>query len=316
LPSAPHPSCVTRLLIALDMTIADLAAAVEKVVGEMTEWLTRPLEEVYPVIFIDAMVVKVRDGQVANKPVYVVIGVTVNGERDILGLWAGDGGEGAKFWLSVFTEIKNRGVKDVCIAVCDGLKGLPEAITTTWELATVQACVIHLIRNTFRFASRKYWDQMSRDLRPVYTAPSEAAARERFAEFDAKWGKAVPGDQQALGERLERVRPVPGLRRRDPARDLLDERDRVAERLLPTRSQSQRALPERHRCSEVPLPRHQSPRPHRARQGTLGNEMEARPERVRDSVRRKNQLNQPSTSTVKRTLPPAHPHLPIATGAE
>ncbi len=148
--------------------------------------------QVYPVIFIDALVVKVRDGQVMNKPVYVVIGVTVNGERDILGLWAGDGGEGAKFWLSVFTEIKNRGVKDVCIAVCDGLKGLPEAITTTWELATVQACVIHLIRNTFRFASRKYWQEMSRDLRPVYTAPSETAARERFMEFDAKWGKQYP----------------------------------------------------------------------------------------------------------------------------
>lgn len=164
----------------------------EKVTGEMAEWLTRPLDRVYPVIFIDAMVVKVRDGQVMNKPVYVVIGVTVNGERDILGLWAGDGGEGAKFWLSVFTEIKNRGVDDVCIAVCDGLKGLPEAITTTWELATVQACVIHLIRNTFRFASRRYWDQISRDLRPVYTAPSEAAARERFAEFDAKWGEQYP----------------------------------------------------------------------------------------------------------------------------
>jgi putative transposase len=164
----------------------------EKVTGEMTEWLNRPLESVYPVIFIDAMVVKVRDGQVANKPVYVVIGVTVDGERDILGLWAGDGGEGAKFWLSVFTEIKNRGVQDVCIAVCDGLKGLPEAITTTWELATVQACVIHLIRNTFRFASRKYWEEMSRDLRPVYTAPSEAVARERFGEFDAKWGKQYP----------------------------------------------------------------------------------------------------------------------------
>jgi transposase-like protein len=120
----------------------------EKVTAEMTEWLNRPLDQVYPVIFIDAMVVKVRDGQVMNKPVYVVIGVTVNGERDILGLWAGDGGEGAKFWLGVFTEIKNRGVQDVCIAVCDGPRGLPEAITTTWQLATVQAGVIHLIRNT------------------------------------------------------------------------------------------------------------------------------------------------------------------------
>jgi putative transposase len=144
------------------------------------------------VIFIDAMVVKVRDGQVMNTPVYVVIGVSVNRERDILGLWAGDGGEGAKFWLGVFTEIKNRGVQDGLIAVCDGWRGLPEAITTTWQLATVHACVIDLIRNTFPFSSRRYWDEMSRDLRPVYTAPSEQAARERFAEFDAKWGQQCP----------------------------------------------------------------------------------------------------------------------------
>ena len=126
----------------------------DKVVGEMTEWQNRPLDRVYPVMFIDAVHVKVRDGQVTNRPMYVAIGVTVNGERDILGIWAGEGGEGAKFWLSVLTEIKNRGVADVCIVVCDGLKGLPEAINTVWELAVVQTCIIHLIRNTFRFATR------------------------------------------------------------------------------------------------------------------------------------------------------------------
>lgn len=164
----------------------------DKVVGEMTEWQNRPLERVYPVMFIDAVHVKVRDGQVTNRPMYVAIGVTVNGERDILGIWAGDGGEGAKFWLSVLTEIKNRGVGDVCIVVCDGLKGLPEAINTVWELTVVQTCIIHLIRNTFRFASRKYWDEMSRDLRPVYTAPSESAAKERFTEFTTKWGQQYP----------------------------------------------------------------------------------------------------------------------------
>jgi putative transposase len=164
----------------------------DKVVEEMTGWANRPLDPVYPVIFIDAIVVKVRDGQVRNKPIYVVIGVTVSGERDILGLWAGDGGEGAKFWLQVLTELKNRGVADICIAVCDGLKGLPDAITAVWELAVVQQCIIHLIRNTFRFASRKYWDQISRDLRPVYTAASEAEALARFAEFDQKWGKPYP----------------------------------------------------------------------------------------------------------------------------
>ncbi len=164
----------------------------EKVIAEMTEWQNRPLDRVYPVVFIDAIHVKVRDGQVTNRPVYVAIGVSVNGERDILGLWAGDGGEGAKFWLSVLTEIKNRGVEDVCITVYDGLKGLPEAINTVWELAVVQTCIVHLIRNTFRYAARQYWDEMSRDLRPVYTAPSEAAAKERFVEFSTKWGRQYP----------------------------------------------------------------------------------------------------------------------------
>lgn len=159
----------------------------DKVIEEMTEWQNRPLDRVYPVVFIDAIVVKVRDGQVRNKPFYVAIGVTTAGERDILGIWAGDGGEGAKFWLGVLTELKNRGVEDVCIVVCDGLKGLPESITTTWEFAVVQTCIIHLIRNTFKFASRKYWDQIARDLRPVYTAPTEAAARARFEEFAEKW---------------------------------------------------------------------------------------------------------------------------------
>jgi transposase-like protein len=164
----------------------------DKVVEEMNEWSNRPLDPVYPVIFIDALMVKVRDGQVRNKPIYVVVGVTVRGERDILGLWAGDGGEGAKFWLQVLTELKNRGVADVCIAVCDGLKALPDAITTVWEFTVVQQCIIHLLRNTFRFASRKYWDQIAHDLRPVYTAASEAEALARFEEFEEKWGKPYP----------------------------------------------------------------------------------------------------------------------------
>ena len=164
----------------------------DKVLAEMVGWANRPLDPVYPVLFIDAVHVKVRDGQVTNRPIYVVLGVTVTGERDILGLWAGDGGEGAKFWLSVLTELRNRGVADVCIAVCDGLRGLAEAITTVWPRTVVQTCVIHLIRNTFRYASRRYWDQLSRDLRPVYTAPTEAAAKERFGEFSSTWGQQYP----------------------------------------------------------------------------------------------------------------------------
>jgi putative transposase len=164
----------------------------DKVVEEMTEWRNRPLDRVYPVLFIDAIMVKVRDGQVVNRPIYVVIGVTVNGERDILGLWAGDGSEGAKFWLAVLTEIKNRGVEDVCIVVCDGLKGLPESITTTWTYAQVQACILHLIRNTFRYASRRDWDELARDLKPIYTAINAEMAAVRFDEFADKWGARYP----------------------------------------------------------------------------------------------------------------------------
>jgi putative transposase len=164
----------------------------DRVLDTMTEWQNRPLDVVYPVVFIDAIHVKIRDGQVANRPIYTAIGVTIDGERDILGLWAGTGGEGAKYWLSVLTEIKNRGVGDVCIVVCDGLKGLPEAIEATWSRAIVQTCVIHLLRNSFRYASKRDWPAMAKDLKPVYTAPTEAAALERFVEFAGVWEAKYP----------------------------------------------------------------------------------------------------------------------------
>ncbi|WP_344922629.1 IS256 family transposase, partial [Plantactinospora mayteni] len=136
--------------------------------------------------------VKIRDGQVANRPVYIALAVTVDGHRDILGMWAGDGGEGAKYWLHVLTEIRNRGVRDVCMVVCDGLKGLPEAITTTWPLAVTQTCIVHLLRNSFKYASRKDWTAIAAGLRPVYTAPTEQAALDRFAEFSAVWETRYP----------------------------------------------------------------------------------------------------------------------------
>jgi transposase-like protein len=164
----------------------------DRVLDEMADWQNRPLDRVYPVVFIDALVVKIRDGQVANRPVYAAIGVTVDGKRDILGLWVGTGGEGAKYWLQVLTEIKNRGVEDACMVVCDGLKGLPESIEATWPLAIVQTCVLHLIRNTFRLASRGDWDKMARDLRPVYTAVNEADAAGRLDEFHQVWGTKYP----------------------------------------------------------------------------------------------------------------------------
>jgi putative transposase len=135
---------------------------------------------------------KIRDGQVANRPIYVVLAVTVDGTRDILGLWAGDGGEGAKFWLHVLTELKNRGVADVCIAVCDGLKGLPEAIGTVWPATVTQTCIVHLLRNSFRYASRRDWPALAKDLKPIYTAPTEAAALDRLADFASVWEQRYP----------------------------------------------------------------------------------------------------------------------------
>ena len=161
----------------------------DRVLEEMAAWQNRPLDEVYAAIFIDAIVVKVRDGQVANRPVYAAIGVTLAGEKDILGLWAGTGGEGAKFWMSVLTDIKNRGVKDSFFLVCDGLKGLPEVVANVWPLTTVQTCIIHLIRNTFRLASKQDWDALKRDVKPIYTAVNATAARAAFEELTERWGR-------------------------------------------------------------------------------------------------------------------------------
>ncbi|WP_410575765.1 IS256 family transposase [Amycolatopsis sp. cmx-4-61] len=169
-----------------------ISTITDKVIEGMVEWQNRPLDPVYPVIFIDAIHVKIRDGQVANRPIYVALAVTCEGRRDILGLWAGDGGEGAKYWLHVLTELKNRGVADVLMVVCDGLTGLPDAITTVWPATITQTCIVHLLRNSFRYAGRQHWDAIAKALKPVYTAATEAAARERFAEFAQDWGARYP----------------------------------------------------------------------------------------------------------------------------
>ena len=171
-----------------------ITAITDRVMDGMAEWQSRPLDPVYAVVFVDAIQVKIREGQVANRPVYLALGVTVDGERDILGLWAGEhgDGEGAKFWLRVLTEIKNRGTRDVLMLVCDGLKGLPDAVNTVWEQAVVQTCIVHLLRNSFKYASKRDWAEVAKDIKPVYTAPSESAALDAFAEFSAKWEKRYP----------------------------------------------------------------------------------------------------------------------------
>ena len=142
------------------------------------------LDSVYAVIFIDAINVKIREGQVANRPIHLTLGVTAGGERDVLGLWAGEhgDGEGAKYWPRVLTEIKNRGVADVCMLVCDGLKGLPDAVSAVWVKMIVQTCIVHLLRNSFKYTPKRDWAQIAKDLKPVYTAASEAEALDRFAD--------------------------------------------------------------------------------------------------------------------------------------
>jgi putative transposase len=166
----------------------------DKVIEEQQSWSSRPLASHYVAVFVDAIHVKVRDGAVANRPFYAAIGVDLRGHRDVLGIWAGTpgAGESSKFWISILTELKNRGVLDIFYLVCDGLKGMPESVNTVFADTIVQTCVVHLIRNTFRYSSKRYWAEIARDLKPVYTAVNAAAAWTAFESFDEKWGARYP----------------------------------------------------------------------------------------------------------------------------
>ena len=173
---------------------ADLISRVtDAVVEELAEWQSRPLDSVYPVVFIDALMVKIRDGVVANRPVYLAIGIDCDGAKQMLGMWVGAStGESAKFWLSVLSELQSRGVADVCIVCCDGLTGLPDAIGVTWPAAVVQTCVVHLIRASLRYASKKDWTPLTQSLRPIYTAADEAAADAALDAFAERWERRYP----------------------------------------------------------------------------------------------------------------------------
>jgi transposase-like protein len=191
----------------------------DKALESMAEWRTRPLDPVYPVVFVDAIHVKIRDGQVANRPVYVALAVTCDGYREILGLWAGDGGEGAKYWQGVLTELKNRGVRDVLMLVCDGLTGLPDAVGQVWPQTVVQTCIVHLIRTTLRYCSRADWEAVARDLKPIYTAVNEDQALQRLADFSEKWEKKYPAAVKAWERAWSEV--VPFLRFEQPIRQVI-----------------------------------------------------------------------------------------------
>ena len=170
-----------------------ISRVTDVVAEEITAWQTRPLDAVYPILYIDALVLKIRDGGVVdNKAAHLVIGVDIDGYKHVLGIWIA-AAEGARFWGSVLAELRNRGVKDVLLVCCDGLGGLPEAIEATWPQAIVQTCVIHLIRASLRYVSWEDRKKITAALRPVYTAVNEAAAKAALEQLRAAFGKKAPG---------------------------------------------------------------------------------------------------------------------------
>ena len=185
-----------------------ISSVTDVIVDEAIAWQSRPLEPMYPVVFFDALRVKIRSDSLAqNKAVYLALGISPDGTREVLGLWI-EQTEGAKFWLKVFTELKNRGVQDILIAVVDGLKGLPEAINLAFPKTTVLTCIVHLIRNSLDYAGWKDRKPLASALRPIYSAPSADAAQRELEEFArSELGKKYPAVVQSWQRAWERVIP-------------------------------------------------------------------------------------------------------------
>jgi putative transposase len=204
--------------IGTDLSHETISKITDAVLEEVKAWQARPLEELYPIIYLDALVVKVRDGhQVRNKAAHIAVGVDLDGIKHVLGIWV-QATEGAKFWAGVCAELANRGVKDVLIVCCDGLTGFPEAIEATWPRTTVQTCVVHLIRASMRFVSYKDRKRVAAALKAVYTAPTAEAAETALLEFEAsELGQRYPATVSTWTAAWERFIPFlefpPELRR-------------------------------------------------------------------------------------------------------
>ena len=184
-----------------------ISRVTDAVIEEVREWQNRPLDCVYPVVIFDALRVKIRDeGIVRNKAVYLALGISTGGEKDVLGIWI-EQTEGAKFWLKVMNELKNRGVQDVLIAVVDGLKGFPDAIHTVFPQAQVQTCIVHMVRNSLDYCSYKDRKAVAADLKTIYRAETETMAQARLAEFAEKWGTKYPPIVQSWRRNWEQVIP-------------------------------------------------------------------------------------------------------------
>jgi putative transposase len=179
----------------------------DTVLADAKAWQNRPLERVYPIVYLDALVVKIRDGHtVKNQACYVALGVGLDGERDVLGLWFQET-EGAKFWMQVLNDLKQRGVQDILICCVDGLKGFPEAIEAIFPRTTVQTCIVHLIRHSLKYVPRRDYDKVVRDLKPIYTATDPDAAMLALERFDEQWGEKLGVITQAWRSAWEHVTP-------------------------------------------------------------------------------------------------------------
>src|SRR6266704_53764 len=184
-----------------------ISRVTDAVMDDVREWQQRPLDDVYPVIFLDALVLKIREGgTVQRRACYLALGVTVEGERDVLGMWFQES-EGAKFWMQVLSELKQRGVQDILVCCVDGLKGFPEAIEAIYPNTVVQTCIVHLIRHSLRYVPRREREQVARDLKPIYTAVDADAAQTALEAFDEKWGQRFPVITQAWLNAWEHVIP-------------------------------------------------------------------------------------------------------------
>ena len=185
-----------------------ISQVTEAVTEEIRLWQNRPLDEVYPIIYLDAIRVKVRhDGRVINKAVYLAIAVTMNGVKEVLGMWTAET-EGAKFWLQVVTELKNRGVKDIFIACVDGLKGFPEAIEAAFPHAQVQLCIVHMVRHSLNYVSWKQRKEVAEDLKAIYQAPTVQEGEAKLAAFAAKWDPTHPTIAKSWRNNWERIIPL------------------------------------------------------------------------------------------------------------
>ena len=191
----------------IEVSAALISHVTEAVMEDAKNWQSRPLEAVYPIVYLDALVVKVREaGHVRNKAIYVVIGVNMQGNKEVLGLWANQT-EGAKFWLQILTELRNRGVEDIWIACVDGLKGFPEAIEAVFPRTQVQLCIVHQIRGSLNYVSWKQRKEVATDLKPIYQAATVEEAEQRLDDFAAKWDGAYPTISQMWRRNWEHLTP-------------------------------------------------------------------------------------------------------------